>query len=152
MKASAIYRKAARLIANGKNIRSCLAIEAAQGRLYFGVNPKSPAHDEYKDLILGGVDRTSTLFPDYSQREADEVRVLALLLMAEIAADAERPMTKEERRQAIVALAQQQQHVDGEVEVDDNAKLSDESDDNGIYVHAYVWVRFDGTKFDKGIA
>jgi len=151
MKASAIYRKAARLIANGKSDRACLAIEAAQGRLYFGVNPKSPAHDEYKDLILGGEDCTPRLFPHYSQCEADDVRVLALLLMAEIAADAEHPMTKEERRQAIVARAQDEYHDEGFIEVDDNAKLS-EGDDNGTYVQAWVWMDFACTQFDKEVA
>jgi len=61
-------------------------------------------------------------------------------------------LTGEARRKAIVKLAQEQHHEDGEVEIDDNARLSGKSDDNGIYVHAYVWVRFDGTPFDKEIA
>ena len=151
MKASAIYREAARLIANGRSNRSCLAIEAAQGRLYYGVKPKSPAHDEYKDLILGGEDRSATLFPYYSQGEADDVRVLALLLMAEIAADAECPMTKEERRQAIVSLALDEYCGEGFIEVDNNAKLS-EGDDNGTYVQAWVWMDFACTQFDKEVA
>lgn len=52
------------------------------------------------------------------------------------------------RRAAIVALAKEQYHRDGEVEVDDGAKLS-EGDDNGCYVAAWVWVDFAGTEFDK---
>jgi len=61
-------------------------------------------------------------------------------------------LSGEARRKAIIALAQARHNVEGEVEVDDNARLSGVSDDNGIYVHAYVWVPFSGTQFDKGAA
>lgn len=53
------------------------------------------------------------------------------------------------RRNAIIKLAFDQCHKDGEVEVDDNAAVS-EGDDNGAYVQAWVWVDFSGTPFDKG--
>ena len=52
------------------------------------------------------------------------------------------------RRKAIVELAIDQHHVDGEVEVDANAEVS-EGEDNGAYVQAWVWVDFSGTQFDK---
>jgi len=52
------------------------------------------------------------------------------------------------RRTAIVKLAFDQCHKDGEVEVDENAEVS-EGDDNGAYVQAWVWVDFGGTQFDK---
>jgi hypothetical protein len=37
---------------------------------------------------------------------------------------------------------------DGEVEIDDDAALS-EGDDNGTYVAAWVWVSYAGTELDK---
>ena len=37
---------------------------------------------------------------------------------------------------------------EGTIEIDDNAVVS-EGTDNGAYVAAWVWVYFDGTKFDK---
>lgn len=54
------------------------------------------------------------------------------------------------RRKAIVELAIDQHHVDGdgEVEVDANAEVS-EGEDNGAYVQAWVWVDFSGTQLDK---
>ena len=45
-------------------------------------------------------------------------------------------------------MARDEYQRDGEVEVDDNAKLS-EGDDNGTYVQAWVWVSFADTPFDK---
>jgi len=102
MKPSTIYREAARAIAEGEQARSCVAIEAAQGLDYYSPGGvKSPACEAYVDLILGGEKTTNMLFPVdpdklYVERvKADAaVRVLALLLMAEIAADAERSLTR----------------------------------------------------------
>jgi len=51
----------------------------------------------------------------------------------------------------ILAMAHEQHHTDskeGELEIDDNAKLS-EGDDNGTYVQAWVWVSFADTELDK---
>ena len=59
-----------------------------------------------------------------------------------------RRKAEEQRRQAIVAMARDEYQRDGEVEVDDNAKLS-EGDDNGTYVQAWVWVSFAETELDK---
>lgn len=53
-----------------------------------------------------------------------------------------------QRRKRIVELARLQHHVEGEVEVDSCARLS-EGDDNGCYVQAWVWVDYSGTEFDK---
>jgi hypothetical protein len=55
---------------------------------------------------------------------------------------------QEQRRKEIVALAKAKHYREGEVEVDDNARLS-EGDDNGTYVQAWVWVDFSGTKHDQ---
>ena len=54
----------------------------------------------------------------------------------------------ESRRIAIIALARQRHQEEGEVEIDDDARLS-EGDDNGCYVAAWLWVDFGETKFDK---
>ena len=54
----------------------------------------------------------------------------------------------EDRRLEIVELARNEHQQDGEVEIDDNAQLS-EGNDNGCYVRAWVWVGFSGTPFDK---
>ncbi len=54
----------------------------------------------------------------------------------------------EERRCEIIELARQEHQQDGEVEIDDNAILS-EGNENGCYVQAWVWLDFDQTKFDK---
>ena len=54
----------------------------------------------------------------------------------------------EERRCEIIELAQEQRAIEGAVEIDDNALLS-EGADNGCYVAAWVWVDFARTKFDK---
>ena len=63
-------------------------------------------------------------------------------------------LTGEARRKAIIALARERHsHIwqEGEVELDDTAKLS-EGGDNGTYVQAWVWVPFDGMEFDKEAA
>jgi len=54
----------------------------------------------------------------------------------------------EERKQAIIAMAREQHHSDGEVEIDDDPEIS-EGEDNGCYVQAWVWVSFADTKYDK---
>lgn len=54
----------------------------------------------------------------------------------------------EARRAEIITMAKDRHGEEGEVEIDDNAKLS-EGDDNGAYVQAWVWVPFEGTKFDR---
>ncbi len=56
--------------------------------------------------------------------------------------------TKTERRLAIIELARAEYEREGEVEIDDNAKLS-EGEDNGSYVAAWVWVSFFETPYDK---
>ena len=48
----------------------------------------------------------------------------------------------------IIELAREQREIEGAVEIDDNALLS-EGNDNGCYVAAWVWVDFARTKFDK---
>ena len=53
-----------------------------------------------------------------------------------------------ERKNAIIYLARQQHWKDGEVEIDDDAKVS-EGPSNGAYVQAWVWVDFTRTKLDK---
>jgi len=57
-------------------------------------------------------------------------------------------LESEGRRSEIIELARQQHEEDGEVEIDDNAQLS-EGDDNGCYVQAWVWADFAETPFDK---
>lgn len=54
----------------------------------------------------------------------------------------------EARRRAILELARKHHEEDGQVEIDDNAQLS-EGNDNGCYVQAWVWVDFNDTPFDK---
>jgi hypothetical protein len=54
----------------------------------------------------------------------------------------------ESRRLQVIELAREQRGEEGAVEIDDCAELS-EGNDNGCYVRAWVWVDFDGTKFDK---
>jgi len=54
----------------------------------------------------------------------------------------------ESERKEIIALARKEHQRDGECEIDSDAKLS-EGGDNGTYVQAWVWVSFEGTKFDK---
>jgi hypothetical protein len=53
------------------------------------------------------------------------------------------------RREQILAIARRNQNLrDGELELDDNAKVS-EGDDNGAYIQTWMWVPFDGTPLDK---
>ncbi len=61
-------------------------------------------------------------------------------------------MKKTERRGTIIALAHEQHNTsskEGELEIDDDAKIS-EGDDNGAYVQAWVWVSFADTELNKG--
>lgn len=56
---------------------------------------------------------------------------------------------KPTRRERILELARQNQNLhEGELELDDNAKIS-EGDDNGAYVQVWMWVPFDETPLDK---
>ena len=57
-------------------------------------------------------------------------------------------LEKEERVQAIIKMAKDEHEIEGEVEIDDNAVVS-EGDDNGAYVAAWVWVSFCDTPLDK---
>ena len=54
----------------------------------------------------------------------------------------------EERRFEIIELSREQHQNDGELEIDDDARVS-EGNDNGYYVGAWVWLDFADTKFDK---
>lgn len=58
------------------------------------------------------------------------------------------PDPLEQRRQRIVALAQEMHSEDGQWEIDEDAVVS-EGEGNGAYVQAWVWVPFEGTEFDK---
>lgn len=62
--------------------------------------------------------------------------------------DARLPVSTDERDLAIVALAKEEHEREGEIEIDDNARVS-EGDDNGAYVQAWIWVSFEGTVLDK---
>jgi hypothetical protein len=44
-----------------------------------------------------------------------------------------------EQDQTLIHLARERHHVDGEIEIDDDTILS-ESEDDGFYVMAWVWV------------
>lgn len=53
------------------------------------------------------------------------------------------------RREQILALARKNPNLrEGELELDDNARVS-EGDDNGAYIQTWMWVPFDGTTLDK---
>lgn len=54
----------------------------------------------------------------------------------------------ERRRSEIIELARERHEEEGQLEIDDNALLS-EGFDNGCYVQAWVWTEFVGTRFDK---
>lgn len=66
----------------------------------------------------------------------------------ENAADLAAEAARQEREQAIVAMAARKWHREGEIEIDPNATVS-EGDDNGAYVQAWVWVEFADTDLDK---
>jgi hypothetical protein len=54
----------------------------------------------------------------------------------------------DDRRLEIIELAREQREIEGAVEIDDNALLS-EGNANGCYLAAWVWVDFARTNFDK---
>jgi hypothetical protein len=56
-------------------------------------------------------------------------------------------VTDTDRETAIRTLARKLWVSDGEIEIDDNAKISEgeEPSDNGAYVQAWVWVDFSGS-------
>jgi hypothetical protein len=59
---------------------------------------------------------------------------------------------EQKRREIIIKLAREQHEVEGDLEFDnDPSRLPtiSEGDDNGAYVHAWVWVSFVGTEIDK---
>jgi len=54
-----------------------------------------------------------------------------------------------DRQKKIVELAKKCPMLcDGSLEVDDNAIVS-EGSDNGAYVQAWLWISFEGTELDK---
>lgn len=55
----------------------------------------------------------------------------------------------EKRKADIVAYAKEHYEVEGELEIDVDAKVS-EGHDNGAYVQCWKWVEFSDTHFDKG--
>ena len=58
-------------------------------------------------------------------------------------------LEEELRRERIIEIADGMPWVyEGQVEIDNDAKLS-EGSDNGCYVSAWVWCQFDGTEFDR---
>ena len=57
-------------------------------------------------------------------------------------------ISEDERNDRIREMAREEYVREGEIEVDDNAVVS-EGDDNGAYVQAWVWVSFAGTDLDK---
>jgi hypothetical protein len=59
-----------------------------------------------------------------------------------------KPDPTEKRQVAIIELARKQREAEGTIEIDDNAILS-EGTDNGCYVQAWVWADFSDTPFDK---
>ncbi len=54
----------------------------------------------------------------------------------------------EERLETIRQMAKDEFTVDGDLEFDEEAKVS-EGNDNGAYVQAWKWVSFANTPFDK---
>ena len=58
-------------------------------------------------------------------------------------------LSTDEKRDAVIRqMAKDEHEIEGEVEIDDNAVVS-EGDDNGAYVAAWVWVGFCDTPLDK---
>lgn len=56
---------------------------------------------------------------------------------------------KKTRKERIFELARNNPMLrDGELELDENAKIS-EGDDNGAYIQTWMWVSFDDTDLDK---
>lgn len=59
-----------------------------------------------------------------------------------------RTLDVDARHKAIIELARNTHEVEGEVEIDSDATLS-EGSDNGCYVQAWVWASFEDTPFNK---
>ena len=57
-------------------------------------------------------------------------------------------MSKESNRHTNIVHEAYEQHASSEVEIDQNATIS-EGDDNGAFVQAWLWVDFAGTDLDK---
>lgn len=84
MRLSTVFRKAARRIAENESVRACWAIQEAQGYPIFVAF--SPAQTWYVNNILGGETRTAALYPArFTHAAAQDIRVLTLLLAAEVA-------------------------------------------------------------------
>jgi len=59
-------------------------------------------------------------------------------------------LTRKERNDVIVALAQEDDRLDdGVLEVDDETGVSEDDETNGAYVMAWLWVDFERTELDK---
>lgn len=54
------------------------------------------------------------------------------------------------RTVTIIQMAKDEYQIDGVCEIDDNASISEVTNENGCYVQAWVWVDFAGTPLDKG--
>ncbi len=66
----------------------------------------------------------------------------------DLKAEAVKAAEAEARRQKIVRLARENYAREGDLEFDNDAKVS-EGDDNGAYVQCWKWFPFTGTSFDK---
>ena len=80
---AAIYRKAAWLIEQGRQDRSCCAIVTAQGLQEYEYSDERNA---YTDLMLHGREVTHVIFAGIGSDspEATDIRILLLCLMAAI--------------------------------------------------------------------
>jgi hypothetical protein len=92
-------------------------------------------HDGLSDMIEGGRLKEADIPEDYAWL----VRALEALA---------NPKPEDDRTQAIRKHAQATLAREGELEIDENALLS-EGDDNGAYVQAWVWLPFAETPWDK---
>ena len=88
---------------------------------------------------------------DAATAKATHDQIKSLFEASGIQADVRAISDNPERSAAIVGMAQKMKCIrDGEIEVDDKAIVC-ESDDNGAYVGAWVWVSFSGTDLDKDV-
>jgi hypothetical protein len=98
-------------------------------------------------------ERTGEIAAELDDRHADKPRSNeAMELQARLMTNALNASDDgtDARMGAIREMARAQRHRDGEVEIDENAVVS-EGDDNGAYVQAWVWVDFSGTPLDKDL-
>ena len=94
--ASVVYRRAAEIVFKKQGLAlnpSCWAVDDAASAIY-GMRYPAPERVAYRDFMLNGISDVSLLFPKphFSSEycvAAGEVRILALLLMSEIAKDDE---------------------------------------------------------------